>query len=48
MGRKDCSMLVTDYGRWVDTEPSRELERIWNGMQPKNRQRKRQAVDLDG
>ena len=33
MGHKDYSMLVTVYGRWIDTESSRELERIWEGMQ---------------
>ncbi|MDR0780429.1 MAG: tyrosine-type recombinase/integrase [Pseudomonadales bacterium] len=32
MGHKDYSMLVTVYGRWIDTESSRELERIWEGM----------------
>ena len=33
MGHKDYSMLVTVYGRWIDTESSRELQRIWDGMQ---------------
>jgi integrase len=33
MGHKDYSMLVTVYGRWIDTESSKELERIWEGMQ---------------
>ena len=33
LGHKDYSMLVTVYGRWIDTESSRELERIWEGMQ---------------
>ena len=33
MGHKDYSMLVTVYGRWIDTESTRELERIWEGMQ---------------
>lgn len=33
MGHKDYSMLVEVYGRWIDTESSRELERIWEGMQ---------------
>ena len=33
MGHTDYSMLVTVYGRWIDTESSRELERIWEGMQ---------------
>ena len=33
MGHKDYSMLVTVYGRWIDTESSRELERILEGMQ---------------
>ena len=37
MGHKDYSMLVTVYGRWIDTESSRELERIWEGMQNKAR-----------
>ena len=26
-------MLVAVYGRWIDTESSKELERIWEGMQ---------------
>jgi len=33
MGHSDYSMLVTVYGRWIDTESPRELERIWEGMQ---------------
>ncbi|WP_398491377.1 tyrosine-type recombinase/integrase [Variovorax sp.] len=33
MGHRDYSMLVTVYGRWIDTESSKELERIWEGMQ---------------
>lgn len=33
MGHKDYSMLVTAFGRWMDTESSRELERIREGMQ---------------
>lgn len=37
MGHKDYSMLVTVYGRWIDTESSRELERIWEGMKNMSR-----------
>jgi integrase len=33
MGHKDYSMLVSVYGRWMDTESPSELERIWEGMQ---------------
>lgn len=33
LGHKDYSMLVTVYGRWIDTESPRELQRIWEGMQ---------------
>ncbi len=33
MGHKDYSMLVNVYGRWIDSESSRELERIWEGIQ---------------
>lgn len=33
MGHTDYSMLVTVYGRWIDTESPKELERIWEGMQ---------------
>lgn len=33
MGHSDYSMLVTVYGRWIDTESPKELERIWEGMQ---------------
>lgn len=33
MGHQDYSMLVSVYGRWIDTESPRELERIWEGMQ---------------
>lgn len=33
MGHRDYSMLVQVYGRWIDSESPRELERIWEGMQ---------------
>lgn len=33
MGHKGYSMLATVYGRWIDTESSREIERIREGMQ---------------
>lgn len=33
MGHSDYSMLVKVYGRWIDSESPRELERIWEGMQ---------------
>lgn len=33
MGHSDYSMLVTVYGRWIDTESPKELERIWESMQ---------------
>lgn len=33
MGHGDYSMLVKVYGRWIDSESPRELERIWEGMQ---------------
>lgn len=33
MGHKDYSMLVNVYGRWIDSESPRELERVWEGMQ---------------
>jgi len=33
MGYKDYSMLVNVCGRWIDTESSRELERISEDMQ---------------
>lgn len=33
MGHNDYSMLVKVYGRWIDSESPRELERIWEGMQ---------------
>lgn len=33
MGHKDYSMLVEVYGRWIDSESPKELERIWEGMQ---------------
>lgn len=33
MGHRDYSMLVEVYGRWIDSESPRELERIWEGMQ---------------
>lgn len=33
MGHNDYSMLVKVYGRWIDSESPRELERIWDGMQ---------------
>ncbi|MDM0120008.1 hypothetical protein [Variovorax arabinosiphilus] len=33
MGHSDYSMLVTVYGRWIDTESPRALERIWASMQ---------------
>src|SRR5690606_799700 len=33
MGHSDYSMLVKVYGRWIDSESPRELERIWAGMQ---------------
>lgn len=33
MGHSDCFMPVTVYGRWINTESPRELERIWEGMQ---------------
>ncbi len=33
MGHADYSMLVKVYGRWIDSESPRELERIWEGMQ---------------
>lgn len=33
LGHKDYSMLVNVYGRWIDSESPRELERIWEGMQ---------------
>ncbi|MGI4812472.1 MAG: Arm DNA-binding domain-containing protein [Janthinobacterium lividum] len=32
MGHADYSMLVKVYGRWIDSESSKELERIWEGM----------------
>lgn len=32
MGHNDYSMLVKVYGRWIDSESPRELERIWAGM----------------
>lgn len=32
MGHNDYSMLVKVYGRWIDSESPRELERIWEGM----------------
>lgn len=37
MGHKDYSMLVSVYGRWMDTESPSELERIWEGMQKLSR-----------
>lgn len=33
MGHSDYSMLVKVYGRWIDSESPKELERIWKGMQ---------------
>lgn len=33
MGHKDYSMLVTVYGRWIDSESRSELDRIWTTMQ---------------
>ena len=33
MGHKDYSMLVSVYGRWIDSESPRELDRIWEGLQ---------------
>lgn len=33
LGHSDYSMLVKVYGRWIDSESPRELERIWEGMQ---------------
>jgi len=33
LGHNDYSMLVKVYGRWIDSESPRELERIWEGMQ---------------
>ena len=33
MGHSDYSMLVKTYGRWIDSESPRELERIWEDMQ---------------
>jgi len=32
VGHRDYSMLVNVYGRWIDTESPKELERIWEGM----------------
>lgn len=33
VGFRDYSMLVNVYGRWIDTESPKELERIRDGMQ---------------
>jgi integrase len=33
MGHSDYSMLVKVYGRWIDSESPRELERIWAGLE---------------
>ena len=33
MGHNDYSMLVKVYGRWIDTESPRELERIWADLE---------------
>jgi len=32
-GQSGYSMLVKVYGRWMDSKPPRELERIWSGIQ---------------